>query len=139
MGVYIKGMSMPRDCPMCPMAHYNKLDEFTGCEIVPGKKYEMMRPEYANSDCRPDWCPLIEVPDPDEDKAFRRGAEAAWEAARKIMTKGGFDYIELEEIFDYPDVSKDIGSILEKLDAITAMYKIADYERKKTDATHDIH
>lgn len=64
MGVYVKGMDMPKDCPMCPMAHYNKLDEFTGCEIVPGKKYEMMRPEYANSDCRPDWCPLVEVPTP---------------------------------------------------------------------------
>lgn len=63
MGVYIKGMEMPKDCPMCIAAHYNKLDEFTGCEIVPGKKYAVQRDaEYAKSSTRPDWCPLFPVP-----------------------------------------------------------------------------
>lgn len=60
MGVYIN-MEMPKDCPMCPMAHWSRLDEFTGCEIVNGKKYAMNDPEFANSDCRPDWCPLVLV------------------------------------------------------------------------------
>lgn len=52
-------IDMPKDCPMCPMAHYNKLDEFTGCEVVPYKKYAVqMDKAYAESTCRPDWCPI---------------------------------------------------------------------------------
>ena len=63
MSILIKGMEMPKDCPMCIAAHYNKLDEFTGCEIVSGKKYAVQRDaEYANSSTRPDWCPLVPVP-----------------------------------------------------------------------------
>lgn len=63
MSIIIKGMEMPKDCPMCIAAHYNKLDEFTGCEIVSGKKYAAQRDaEYAKSSTRPDWCPLVPVP-----------------------------------------------------------------------------
>ena len=63
MGVYIKGMNIPKDCPMCPMAHYNAQDDFTGCNVVNGKKYAMQTDaEYANSSTRPDWCPLVSVP-----------------------------------------------------------------------------
>ncbi len=59
----IKKGKMPKDCPMCPMAHWNKLDELTGCEIVPGKRYAMTKdPGYADSSSRPDWCPLVEIP-----------------------------------------------------------------------------
>lgn len=65
MTVVVKGIDMPRDCPMCPVAHYNAIAEFTGCEVVPGKRYAMSNdPEYRNSSIRPDWCPLIEVPAP---------------------------------------------------------------------------
>lgn len=136
MSILIKhGMKLPKSCWDCEF-EVPTIDHHEAC-ILTGKSYNWGLPH------RPSECPLAEVPDPDEDKAFRRGAEAAWEVARKIMTRGpydgGFDCMELEEIFDYPDVSKDIGSILEKFDAITVMYKIADYERKKADATHDIH
>lgn len=58
MSVIVKGMQMPKDCPMCPMAHWNANKEFTGCEVVAGKWYAMNDPEYAESDCRPEWCPL---------------------------------------------------------------------------------
>lgn len=52
-------MEMPKDCPMCPMAHYNKLDEFTGCEVAAGKLFAVTRDKaYAESICRPDWCPI---------------------------------------------------------------------------------
>lgn len=52
-------MEMPKDCPMCPMAHYNKLEEFTGCEVAPGKRYAVKTDKaYAESACRPDWCPI---------------------------------------------------------------------------------
>lgn len=64
MNVMILGMEMPKDCPLCPLSHFNKLDEFTGCEVVSGKKYAMTKDtEYANSSNRPDWCPLVAVPD----------------------------------------------------------------------------
>lgn len=57
----IADIPMPQDCPMCPMSHWNKLDEFTGCGVVNGKKYAMNDPEYAKSSTRPEWCPLKEV------------------------------------------------------------------------------
>lgn len=62
MSVLVKDMTMPRDCPMCPMAHWNAFNMISGCEVVPGKKYAIRDPEYANSDHRPDWCPLVDVP-----------------------------------------------------------------------------
>ena len=62
MGVYFKNMQMPRDCLMCPAAHYNKLDEFTGCDAVPGKRYAAMKDkQYAESSTRPDWCTALEI------------------------------------------------------------------------------
>ena len=52
-------MEMPKDCPMCPMAHYNNLCEFTGCEVAPNKRYAIKTNKaYAKSDCRPSWCPI---------------------------------------------------------------------------------
>ncbi len=65
MSVLIRGMKMPKDCPMCPFAHWTKVtDEFTGCDIVGGKKYARIKDkEYANSSTRPDWCPLVELPE----------------------------------------------------------------------------
>ena len=55
-------INMPTDCPECPMAHWNKLDEFTGCDAVSGKKYAINDKEYAESSCRPSWCPLRPLP-----------------------------------------------------------------------------
>lgn len=65
MSVLIYGMKVPKDCPMCPLAHWTKAtDEFTGCDIVGGKKYARIKDkEYANSSTRPDWCPLVELPE----------------------------------------------------------------------------
>lgn len=63
MSILIKGMEMPRDCPMCPLSHWNRLDEFTGCEVVNGKRFAVTTDEgYAQSDTRPIWCPLVEIP-----------------------------------------------------------------------------
>ena len=63
MSVLIKDMELPKDCPYCKMAHYNASDEFTGCAVVPGKRYAMHNDAvYAKSTQRPDWCPLVEIP-----------------------------------------------------------------------------
>ncbi len=70
-------MEIPKDCPMCPMAHYDKLDQFTGCEVAPHKRNAVKTDKvYAESACRPDWCPIKGVlPDKhgdliDRDKAL---------------------------------------------------------------------
>lgn len=60
MGVYIKGMEMPKDCPLCPLAHYNALQEFTGCEIT---RWYFDSETMATS-TRPSFCPLVEIPTP---------------------------------------------------------------------------
>ena len=61
--VLIKGIEMPKDCPQCVAAHYNKIGAFTGCNVVPGKLYAINDSKYAKSNTRPEWCPLVEVSD----------------------------------------------------------------------------
>ena len=63
MSILIKGMEMPKDCPMCPMSHWNAGGSFTGCDVVGGKRYAMDDEEYRNSSTRPVWCPLVTVPE----------------------------------------------------------------------------
>ena len=58
MSVLIRGMKMPEDCPVCPLAHWNKLDRFTGCELK--KRY--FDKEDMETRGRPCFCPLIELP-----------------------------------------------------------------------------
>lgn len=62
MSILIKGMGMPKNCLYCPMSHWNKLDEITGCEIVIGKKYVDKSDTGFWQEDRPKWCPLIEIP-----------------------------------------------------------------------------
>lgn len=59
MSTLVRGMEMPKDCPYCPLAHWNFKNEFTGCEIT--KKYFSTEELYA--DGRPDFCPLVLVPE----------------------------------------------------------------------------
>lgn len=64
-GVYIRGMEMPTGCPYCLLSHW-ECNEFMGCEAVIGKGRAVLTDkEYAESPAasRPDWCPLIPVPD----------------------------------------------------------------------------
>lgn len=79
MAILIPDMEMPDDCPRCPLAHWNKLDQLTGCEIV-NRYVPRTDRVYWESDRRPDWCPLIEVHLPtrnaDMDKLMQ---EAGWE------------------------------------------------------------
>lgn len=78
MSILIKGMGMPKNCIYCPMSHWNKLDEITGCEIVIGKKYVDKSDTGFWQEDRPQWCPLVEIPKHgrliDADDAFGKGA-----------------------------------------------------------------
>ena len=64
MGFYVD-LEMPKDCPMCPFANYDMFNTFCGCDITRGKRWAVKNDkDYAESSTRPDWCPLIEVPEP---------------------------------------------------------------------------
>ena len=82
MSVLVKGMKMPKDCPMCPCAHWDK-NILTGCELV-WRYVPDSETAYWQSDKRPDWCPLVEVPTPhgrliDADGIDRAFSDSRWE------------------------------------------------------------
>jgi len=63
MSKLIVEMEMPLNCEHCPMSHWNKLNELTGCDAVGGKRYVSSEDEFW---CvpRPSWCPIIgELPE----------------------------------------------------------------------------
>lgn len=84
---------MPRDCPCCPVAHYNKLDEFTGCDIVGGKRYAMTTEEgYRYTSERPTWCPLKPLPSKKEVKGdFYKQREIATHQTTLIDFDKGYN------------------------------------------------
>lgn len=45
---------------MCPLSHWNKLDQLTGCELT--RRYVPKDDEDFWKNDRPSWCPLISVP-----------------------------------------------------------------------------
>ena len=91
MSILIKGMEMPKDCPYCPLAHWNFKNEFTGCEIV--KKYFSTEEMYA--DGKPDFCPLVEIPPHgrliDADALIKDG----WTLRKEVIRMGGYVTHEL--------------------------------------------
>ena len=60
MSILIKGIKMPRGCQVCPISHWNKLDQMTGCEL--GRKHIPKDDEDFWQNDRPSWCPLVPVP-----------------------------------------------------------------------------
>ncbi len=69
MGVYISGLKMPKDCETCPFWE----GEVNGCPIT---HYFTIRRKGVD---RPEWCPLLPVPDHgdliDRDALMARYAE----------------------------------------------------------------
>ena len=59
MGVYIKGMKMPKNCEECPCSYWTEGVHHDYCQAV-GYDTEI---HYGEKD-RPQWCPLTEVPEP---------------------------------------------------------------------------
>lgn len=66
--ILIKGMKMPKDCPQCPLSHWNKLDQLTGCELV-WRYVPESEADYWQSSSRPQWCPLVELP-PEKNRLY---------------------------------------------------------------------
>ena len=60
MSILIKGLDMPKDCPMCLLAYWNASGEFCGCSLI--KRYYDY--DEMQTSTRPDFCPLVEIPTP---------------------------------------------------------------------------
>ena len=61
MSVLVKGMEMPQDCRECCMAEYHINTGKTWCKPADGLLADTYRPIMY--DGRPDWCPLVELPE----------------------------------------------------------------------------
>ena len=61
MGIYIKGMRIPENCIKCPMQFggmcYVMLADVDESRVAPTV-------EEAWKQGKPDWCPLVEIPEP---------------------------------------------------------------------------
>ena len=62
MGIYIKGMEMPKDCRECKMLTYYSTSGCSMCDISGNALARNFKP--IPFDGRPDWCPLVEIPEP---------------------------------------------------------------------------
>ena len=100
MGIYIKGMKMPENCIKCPM-------QFGGmCYVMPAEVDEgRVAPtvEEAWKQGKPDWCPLVEIPESHGDLIDR---DALLDMVRDVNT----DYycevlgVTVEDIDSVPTV-----------------------------------
>ena len=85
MSVLIKGMKMPEKCGSCDLFH---VESPMHCTVVKGHK--TVGAPYGMT--RPDWCPLIEIPEPHEDLIDRDAPEITYcKDCRKHNVKVGFD------------------------------------------------
>lgn len=86
MGVYIKGMEMPRDCDECPMRQIN----LARCQLT-----QRSTSHYSNSKPihgKPKFCPLVEVLTP-----HGRLVDAS-EAYDKIAEQEGGYYMDMDGV-----------------------------------------
>lgn len=62
MGVYVKGMKMPKECRECYLLEYYEYLGETQCSVTRRMLAERGKP--ISFDGRPDYCPLVEVSEP---------------------------------------------------------------------------
>ena len=82
MSVIVKGMQMPSECRKCFAMDYGTMTGETYCKVNGKTLAESYRP--IGFDGRPDWCPLVELPEKhgrliDADKLFEEMRCANWE------------------------------------------------------------
>lgn len=98
MGIYIKGLEVPKDCQYCPCCKWKRNgDGILGCRVKNNYFTEM---ELCHGE-KPSWCPLTEVPEP---HGRLIDADALVEMAYKEETNGVTFCVdsaeELEILFD---------------------------------------
>ena len=102
MSILIKGMEMPEKCGSCDLFH---AESPMHCTVVKGHK--TVGAPYGMP--RPDWCPLIEIPEPHGDLIDR---DALLDMVRDVNT----DYycevlgVTVEDIDSVPTVIEAEGS-----------------------------
>ena len=85
MSVLIKGLKMPEKCGSCDLFH---VESPMHCTVVKGHK--TVGAPYGMP--RPDWCPLVEIPEPHGDLIDRDAPEIVFcKDCRKHNVKVGFD------------------------------------------------
>ena len=62
MSVLIKGLKMPKECRECKMLTYYSTSGCSMCDIAEKALARNFKP--IPFDGRPDWCPLVEIPEP---------------------------------------------------------------------------
>ena len=122
MSILIKGMRMPKNCIKCPM-------QFGGmCYVMPADVDESrVAPtvEEAWKQGKPDWCPLIEIPESHGDLIDR---DALLDMVRDVNT----DYycevlgVTVEDIDSVPTVIEAEGSEDDEYD-----FGICNYPRRR--------
>ena len=61
MSVIVKGMEMPTDCRKCILYEHQKYTGLPFCKAVDKRLADDYKPR--SYDERPDWCPLVELPE----------------------------------------------------------------------------
>lgn len=88
MSVYIKGMEMPKSCSDCRFC----ADKW--CYVIPEDGWQI---DFCRPDRRPDWCPLIPVPDHgrciDADAALSEMWQGLYAIEEKAEKEMGLDLI----------------------------------------------
>ena len=101
MSVLIKGMELPKDCRECKMLTYYSTSGCSMCDISGNALARNFKP--IPFDGRPDWCPLIEIPESHGDLIDR---DALLDMVRDVNT----DYycevlgVTVEDIDSVPTV-----------------------------------
>jgi len=79
-------MEMPESCLCCPMGNMNLIDLSKGGMYCQLKKRERIIPWESAKREKPDWCPLVPMPERKEERisgtnlkqVFRYGASCGW-------------------------------------------------------------
>ena len=98
MGIYIKGMKMPEKCGSCDLFH---VESPMHCTVVKGHK--TVDAPYGMP--RPDWCPLVEVPEQHGDLIDRDAL-----LKKTINNPLHAPYIVAKDIRDMPTIIEAEGS-----------------------------
>lgn len=111
MSVLVKGMDMPDNCELCAFESefgfcLAKSDNFSG---------------YTSDRKRPEWCPLVEVPEPhgrliDGDAVMKQwGLDKATKYGNKTSKQQHFSYSTMM-MYEIADIFNDAPTVIEQED-----------------------
>lgn len=83
MGIYIKGMEMPKNCNECKFGTWSNLHQTACCKR---HDFDPCFKDYSREymDKRADFCPIVEIPEPHGELIDRDALNASIKELRKI-------------------------------------------------------